>query len=179
MEYKVHKVVLDTNIIDYCLEFDLTKDFFDNLDIEIWIPTYVKKEIKASNKVLLINKLEEITKSELGFFGFANNPNAVGFGKGNFYSRKYNTFIKETTNKHKNDRLIALLSKINNCIFITGDNKIFQDACCENIKTIFISKSNKSYEKAVTNSNSFKENIFYEGNLNRDSFIEILQKSKK
>lgn len=125
---KIKKLVLDSNIINRCNDLGLTKSFFDELDFEIWIPTYVRNEVLDSKKNDLIKKLKELTKGEIGFFGFADNKNALGFGAGSFYCPKYDDFIKQTVEKHHNDRFIILLTKIHKAYFITNDKKAFNDA---------------------------------------------------
>ncbi len=71
---KMIKLVLDTNIIDRCYALNLTREFFDNLGCEIWVPTYVKNEIFASKNKKLIAKLEELRHEETGFFWICRQP---------------------------------------------------------------------------------------------------------
>lgn len=159
-------------MIDYCLELELTKDFFDNLNIEILIPKYVKNEILNSNKQPLIDKLSEIEYNQIGFFGFYNkNPLALGFGQGNFYSNEYDEFLKNTTKKHHSDRLISILAKINNAVFITSDNKIFKDAIEYNVYSIFIAQDQKSYNKAI----KYSQQVYLKCNLTKDGFAKIFK----
>lgn len=145
------KLVLDSNVINRCCELNLTKNFFDNLGCEIWIPTHVKNEVIASQKEELIEKLKELRDEETGFFGFSHQPNALGFGKGIFFTDEYSNFIQETAERHHNDRCIAVLSKINNAIFISGDKKAFNDAIKHNIKSLFfdIQWNQEEFKKAL------------------------------
>ncbi|WP_375724088.1 hypothetical protein [Arcobacter sp. KX21116] len=166
----MNRLVIDSNIIDYCSELGLTKSFFENLDIEIWVPTYVKNEILNSKKEKLINKLSEIEFKRIGFFGFADNPNALSFGQGSFYSNEYDDFINNTSEKHRNDRFIALLSKINNAIFMTSDNKIFKDVCINKVRALFISKDEKSYNKAI----QYSEHVYYNLIWTKEKFRKII-----
>ncbi|PLY11132.1 MAG: hypothetical protein C0626_00765 [Arcobacter sp.] len=166
----MNKLVFDSNIIDYCCELSLRKSFFEKLDIEIWVPTYVKNEIFNSKKEKLINKLLEIEFKKIGFFGFADNPNAVGFGQGTFYSKEYDEFINYSEEKHINDIFIALLSKINNAIFITSDNKIFKDACINNVRALFITKNEKSYNKAI----QYSEHVYFNLNWTKQEFRKLI-----
>ncbi len=122
------KLVLDSNIINFCQELDLNKKFFNELGFEIWIPTYVINEVQASNKEELINILNDLKYNPTGFFGFSDNPNALGFDKGIFFREEHNAFINNTVKKHQFDRYISLLSKLNNAIFITNDKKAYNDA---------------------------------------------------
>ena len=57
----MNKLVLDSNIIDYCYDLKLTKNFFEKLGLEIWVPTHVRNEIKKSGKEDLINKLTQLS----------------------------------------------------------------------------------------------------------------------
>ncbi len=85
------------------------------------------------------------------FFGFAGNPNALGFGRGKWFSDEYSNFIKGTAKTHHNDRYIALLSKIENAIFISNDKKAYKDTCRYNVKTLFfdIQWSQEDFKNAL------------------------------
>lgn len=144
----MYKLVLDSNIINKCNELNLTKDFFDSLRLEIWIPTYVKNEILDSRKEILIDTLEKLEYKMTGFFGFAGNTNSLGFGEidnndnaGSFYGLEFDNFIKSTVKKHQNDRYIATLSNINNAIFITCDKKAHKDANDNNIISLYFNEN--------------------------------------
>ncbi len=145
----MYKLVLDSNIINKCNELNLTKDFFDSLRLEIWIPTYVKNEILDSKKEILIDTLEKLEYKITGFFGFSDNPNSLGFGElfddsssgGLFYDLEFDNFIKSTVKKHQNDRYIATLSNINNAIFITCDKKAYKDANDNNIISLYFNEN--------------------------------------
>lgn len=166
----MYKLVIDTNVLDYFVESDITKDFFNDLNIDVLIPTYVEQEILDSKKNLLIQKLHEIKEKKIGFFGFADTPNAVGFNKGNFYSAEYDNFTKSTVKKHQNDRYIAILAPINNAIFITSDNKIFKDAVTNGIFSIFIARNEKSFNKAI----EYSKYVYNKSGLPKEDFKKIL-----
>ena len=167
----MNKLVLDSNIIDYCYDLKLTKNFFEKLGLEIWVPTHVRNEIKKSGKEDLINKLNEIESSQTGFFGFSNNPNASGFGKkSHFFRKEYRMFIYDTAEKHLNDRYIMILAKISNAIFITADAKAFNDSMQNNINSIFISNSEKALKKVKENS----ENTYYHEKWTEEDFKNML-----
>ena len=145
------KLVLDSNIINYCLELELENDFFSSIGCQVWIPTHVKNEILNSQNNDLINKLEEIEFRETGFFGFSDDPNALGFGDkfdsevgGIMYSSEYDIFVKNTHDKNFNDRFIAILAEINNATFITADKIAFRDSVKHKIPSIFITKDEKA-----------------------------------
>lgn len=111
-----------------------------------------KKQIKKNN---IQNKLKEITKKEnreIGYFGFADDADAVGFGTledssigGYFISNEDKDFIEKHGIKQERDRGLMKLARIENAIFITYDTKAYNYAIEANIQAVLLNHKNDDY----------------------------------
>jgi hypothetical protein len=146
-------VLFDSNVYDELVKYGIDKIFFRNLNVSV-ISTKINvvehskiPNDKIEKRYQIQNKVKELEDKnrQVGFFGFADNPYAVGFGdkfhdsntKGIFFSKDYEDILSESI-KHKKDRSLIILSKVYNAVFVTYDKDAFKYANKHNIISILL-----------------------------------------
>lgn len=154
------KILFDSNVYDVIVEQEISNSFFYENNLEV-ISTKInevehsdmpnKKNIKKNN---IQEKLQEITKKEnreVGYFGFDEDPDAVGFATlsdsrigGYLISNEDKDFIEKDGKKQERDRSLIKLARIENALFITYDVGAYKHAIKANIQAVLLNHKNDS-----------------------------------
>jgi len=101
---------------------------------------------------------------KIGFFGFDDNPDSLGFSDlfddkpkewPVLYSLEYDVIIGENQ-KYRRDNLLIVLAKIFDAVFISGDIRAIKHAISHGVNSIFI-KQSESTKIPVEVNNNFAE----------------------
>jgi len=142
---EIKKIILDSNIYDKLVELDIDEKIFNQFGFEILNTKITENELNnisdESKKEQLQNKYNHISNSKVGFFGFGDNSNSLGFGKGMFLDKfKDEVIAQGRTKKNRIDREIISLCRDYNAIFVSCDVNALNFAKRMNIKVIDFKK---------------------------------------
>lgn len=162
------KIILDSNIYDKLVELDIDEKIFNQFGFEILNTKITENELNnisdESKKEQLQNKYNHISNSQVGFFGFSDNTNSLGFGKGIFLDKFKDELIEQgRTKKNRIDREIISLCRDYNAIFVSCDNNALKFATRINIRVIDFNE--------IKNVKDL-ENVFYKLSLDEVKIVE-------
>lgn len=146
---KTIPLVLDSNVFDKLIEWDIKIDFFKSMNIEVYIPRVSHNELSNTGdekkKNNLIQKKDNISQSEIGYFGW-DDENTLGWDTGVWASAEDIQFINRGSINNFNDRHIISLAKTHGAIFVSCDKKALK-AANKNGTTLFNCNDIRSKEE--------------------------------
>ncbi|MDP3464983.1 MAG: hypothetical protein Q8R86_04360 [Sulfuricurvum sp.] len=124
-------LVLDSNVFDKLIEWDIKTDLFKSMNIEVYTALVSHNELCSTvdekNKNNLIQKKDDVSQSEIGYFGW-DDENTLGWDAGVWARVEDIEFINIGSIKNFNDRHIISLAKTHGAIFVSCDKKALKAA---------------------------------------------------
>ncbi len=124
-------LVLDSNVFDKLIEWDIKIDFLNSMNIEVYTALVSHNELNNTSdeehQNNLIQKKDDVSQREIGYFGW-DDKNMHGWDTGIWASVEDIEFVNIGSINNFNDRHIISLAKTYGAIFVSCDKKALKAA---------------------------------------------------